>query len=215
MVKSQGLSTRQVCNDISLRAIAVRRWLAQSEAEQLGQSGIAKSVTAEQPRARQLDSENRRLRGDVELLKINVSLPFPRTQMSHTFIRGLNKKATSVSRACRVLAISRSRYSSAAKSALVAPKVCAASVNLKAVSSVSNRAYGSRRLCKAFQLNGIEIGRYRVRTLTRAYHLRWVWRLKFVHNTDSKHTMPIISNVLDRKFARAPPNQVWVTPRDN
>ena len=69
MVKTQGLSVGQVCKDMSLGATAVRRWLVQFEAEQLGQSGIGKPLTAEHQRIRQLESENRQLRGDVEILK--------------------------------------------------------------------------------------------------------------------------------------------------
>jgi len=48
---------------------AVRRWIAQFEAEQLGQSGIGKPLTAEHQRIRQLEAENRQLRGDVDILK--------------------------------------------------------------------------------------------------------------------------------------------------
>lgn len=69
MVKTQGLSVAQVCKDMSLGATAVRRWLVQFEAEQLGQSGIGKPLTAEHQRIRQLESENRQLRGDVDILK--------------------------------------------------------------------------------------------------------------------------------------------------
>ena len=47
----------------------VRRWLSQVEAEQAGLSGIGKPITAEHQRIRQLELENRRLRGDVEILK--------------------------------------------------------------------------------------------------------------------------------------------------
>ena len=48
---------------------AVRRWISQFEAEQAGLSGIGKPITAEHQRIRQLDLENRQLRGDVEILK--------------------------------------------------------------------------------------------------------------------------------------------------
>ena len=48
---------------------AVRRWLAQLDAEHLGQPGIGKPLTAEQQRIRQLEAENRQLRGDVDILK--------------------------------------------------------------------------------------------------------------------------------------------------
>ena len=48
---------------------AVRRWLVQFDAEQLGQPGIGKPLTGEQQRIRQLEAENKQLRGDVEVLK--------------------------------------------------------------------------------------------------------------------------------------------------
>ena len=69
MVRSQGLSIGQVCKDMNLGETALRRWVAQVEAEQLGQPGIGKPLTAEQQRIRHLETENRQLRGDVEILK--------------------------------------------------------------------------------------------------------------------------------------------------
>jgi transposase len=69
MIRAQGLSIGQVCRDMTLGETAVRRWLAQVDAEQLGQSGIGKPLTAEQQRIRQLEAQNRQLRGDVEILK--------------------------------------------------------------------------------------------------------------------------------------------------
>ena len=47
----------------------VRRWLTQFEAEQAGLPSIGKPITAEHQRICQLESENRQLRGDVEILK--------------------------------------------------------------------------------------------------------------------------------------------------
>ena len=69
MVKIQGLSISQVCKDMKLGESAVRRWVSQFEAEQQGQSGAGKPLTAEHQRIRQLETENRQLRGDVEILK--------------------------------------------------------------------------------------------------------------------------------------------------
>ena len=69
MVKVQGLSISQVCTDMNIGESAVRRWIAQFEAEQLGQNGIGKPLTAEHQRIRQLETENRQLRGDVDILK--------------------------------------------------------------------------------------------------------------------------------------------------
>ena len=69
MIRDQGLSVGQVCQDMSLGETAVRRWLEQYDAEQAGQRGIGKALTAEQQRIRALESENRQLRQDVDLLK--------------------------------------------------------------------------------------------------------------------------------------------------
>lgn len=69
MVKTQGLSIAQVCKDMKLGESAVRRWLVQFDAEQSGQSGIGKPLTAEHQRIRQLELENKQLRGDVDILK--------------------------------------------------------------------------------------------------------------------------------------------------
>jgi len=69
MIKEQGLSVGEICRDMKVGETAVRRWLAQFDAEQLGQAGIGKPLTAEQQRIRQLESENRQLQSDNDLLK--------------------------------------------------------------------------------------------------------------------------------------------------
>jgi transposase len=69
MVRDQGLSVSQVCRDLNLVDSAVRRWLAQYDAEQSGGTGIGKPLTAEQQRIRELEAELRRLREDNAILK--------------------------------------------------------------------------------------------------------------------------------------------------
>ena len=54
---------------MSIGETAVRRWVKQVEAEQLGNSGIGKPLTVEQKRIRQLELENRQLKSDNDLLK--------------------------------------------------------------------------------------------------------------------------------------------------
>lgn len=69
MIREGGLTVTQVCRDMELGETAVRRWLAQVDAEKAGQAGLGKPLTAEQQRIRQLETENRQLRQDNELLK--------------------------------------------------------------------------------------------------------------------------------------------------
>lgn len=69
MIRDQGLGVVPVCRDMSLGETAVRRWVAQFDAEQSGHAGIGKPLTAEQQRIRQLEMENQKLRQDNDLLK--------------------------------------------------------------------------------------------------------------------------------------------------
>ena len=59
MVEAQGLTIAEVCQDMKLGESAVSAWLGQSEAEQTGQSGIGKLLTAEHQRIRQPELENK------------------------------------------------------------------------------------------------------------------------------------------------------------
>jgi transposase len=69
MINEQGLSIQNVSESMDIGQTAIRRWLAQYSAEQSGQSGIGKPLTAEQQRIRQLELENQQLRQDVTILK--------------------------------------------------------------------------------------------------------------------------------------------------
>ena len=69
MINEQGLSVQHVSDSMSIGTSAIRRWVAQYAAEQTGQPGIGKPLPAEPQRIRQLEQENRQLRGDVDILK--------------------------------------------------------------------------------------------------------------------------------------------------
>ena len=136
--------------------------------------------------------------------------------MSYQLVEDLQKKAypqVPVVQACRVLEVSRSglyAHQTATRQRLATPVVCADSVHLKAAFAASQKAYGSRRLTAEMAKRGIAMGRHRVRSLMRLNGLRPVWRRKFIHTTDSKHTMAVSPNVLNRQFEQTQPNQAWV-----
>ncbi|WP_232219893.1 IS3 family transposase [Pseudogulbenkiania sp. MAI-1] len=211
MIKEQGLSVSQVCRDMELGETAVRRWLTQFDAEQAGQPGLGKPLTAEQQRIRQLEEENRRLRQDVEILKKAFGLLRPGTEVSQRLVRQLQQEATPVRRVCRLLGISRSGYYDACQRSAREPATCALTVQVKAAFEASGATYGSRRLVIELAGKGMMIGRYRVRRLMRKHGLRVCWKPKFVHTTDSKHNLPVAENVLDRQFEPGAPNQAWVS----
>ena len=111
----------------------------------------------------------------------------------------------SIKQLCLALGVSRSGYY-AARARQAQPKaLCHDSLHIKAAFAASGNTYGSRRLQAALCAQGLVIGRYRCRGLM---HARW--RRKFVHTTDSKHTLAVADNVLDRQFTVQQANQVWV-----
>lgn len=130
--------------------------------------------------------------------------------MSYQLVRQLQKEAIPVTQCCSLLSISRSGYYEAQRRS-ARPVLCKASVHLKAAFTASQQSYGSRRLVTAMKNQGIEIGRYKVRSLMRKASLKPVWKRKFIHTTDSKHDLPVAANVLNRQFNPTAPNLAYVS----
>jgi len=128
----------------------------------------------------------------------------------YRLVTELQTKAVPVLQSCRLLAVSRSGYY-AALGRSTKPLLCKARIHLKAAFTASHQSYGSRRLVTALGIQGIQIGRYKVRSLMREAHLKPVWKRKFIHTTDSKHKLPIADNILARQFNPAMPNTAFVT----
>jgi transposase InsO family protein len=131
--------------------------------------------------------------------------------MIYACIDQLQQKAEAVAPLCKILGVSRSGYYASQQRAREPVKLCRESAYLQAAFTASGRCYGSRRLCAALQAQGITVGRHRVRTLMRAQGLRPVWKRKFIHTTDSRHTLPIAENVLARQFEPLAANVAWVS----
>ena len=69
MINEQGQSVQNVSKSMNIGQSAIRCCLQQYSAEQSGQPGIGKPLTAEQQRIRLLELENLQLRQDVTILK--------------------------------------------------------------------------------------------------------------------------------------------------
>ena len=74
----------------------------------------------------------------------------------------------------------------------------------------SGKNYGSRRIQKALLVEGIYVGRYKVRQIMRQQGLVTTWRRKFIKTTESKHKMPVAENILNQEFNPDSSNQTWV-----
>jgi putative transposase len=125
-------------------------------------------------------------------------------------IAQLQQKACDVASLCRLLDVSRSGYYASQRRARRSVRACPVTIHLQAAFATSGRSYGSRRLRVELHKQGLDVGRHRIRKLMRINNIRPVWKRKFIHTTDSHHTLPIAHNVLDRQFQPAASNLAWV-----
>lgn len=84
-------------------------------------------------------------------------------------------------------------------------------VHIAAIHKRSRGLYGAPRVHAELRAAGIPIGRKRVARLMRDLGIRSRSRRRFKATTDSKHALPVATNVLDRHFIVDQPDKVWVT----
>ena len=114
---------------------------------------------------------------------------------------------------CRTLEVSRAGFY-AWHTRPLAPRTVAdqrLGVEIQAIHAESRQRYGSPRVHAELRHRGQRLGRKRVARLMRQHELCARRRRRFRVTTDSKHDLPVASNVLARQFAVAAPDTAWVT----
>lgn len=111
---------------------------------------------------------------------------------------------------CRVLQVSTSGYYAWRRRPTVSKqeeeKLL---VEIKTIYTESKRRYGSPRIHRKLRQRGIRCGQKRVARLMREHGLQARRRRRFKATTDSKHTLPVAENVLERKFDVEVPDARW------
>ncbi len=75
----------------------------------------------------------------------------------------------------------------------------------------SKRTYGSPRILRDLKEAGLACGKHRVARLMRQSGLRSVIAPRFRTTTDSRHSLPVAQNLLDRDFAAPAANRKWAS----
>lgn len=75
----------------------------------------------------------------------------------------------------------------------------------------SRGTYGSPRIRAQLNAQGVLVSKRRVARLMRRRGLCGLRKARFVRTTDSRHTLPVAPNLLERDFTAKAPNLVWVT----
>jgi len=121
------------------------------------------------------------------------------------------KEEFPVHRLCRVLGVSQSGYF-AWKGRPACRRQHEDMVLLAQVRSafaLSHGTYGSPRMTRELQADGLAVGRRRTARLMRENGLRARQTRRFRRTTDSHHAWPIAPNLLDQDFSADGPDQKW------
>jgi len=80
---------------------------------------------------------------------------------------------------------------------------------IRAIHAEFKGAYGSPRIVRELRQRGYTASKERVERLMREHGIHARHKRRYRVTTDSKHSLPIAPNLLDRNFTPAAPNQVW------
>jgi transposase InsO family protein len=122
-----------------------------------------------------------------------------------------------VSLSCKVLGVSTSGYHEHCRRSIAPPRPGkrigneALLVHIRAVHAESRGEYGWPRVWKQLLINGIRVGKERVRRLMHDHGIKARGKRKFKATTDSNHSMPVAPNLLARDFSPAAPNTAWTS----
>lgn len=115
----------------------------------------------------------------------------------------------SIAAMTRALEVSRSGYHSWKKRLGKPEKDARLKVEVEAIFNQSRQTYGYRRITIALSDKGIRVNEKAVRRIMEERNLRPKASRKFKSTTQSKHSLPVAENLMDRDFSASEPNQKW------
>jgi len=84
-------------------------------------------------------------------------------------------------------------------------------LEIKAMDKRTRHTYGAERLQRELVKQGVQVGICRIKRIKKKLGIRCKQKRKFKATTDSKHSLPIVKNILGQKFTVTAPNKVWVS----
>lgn len=132
--------------------------------------------------------------------------------MRYAFIER-HEKSFPVQVMCRVLNVSRSGYYDW-RNRGVSPRQlrqAALESQIRIIHQESRGTYGSPRILEKLRTGGTTVNHKAVESIMKRTGIRAKTRRKFKQTTDSKHSLPIAPNLLNREFAQPKAGLVWVS----
>ena len=118
-----------------------------------------------------------------------------------------------VAKLCKLLAIAKSGYQAWSSGKVIPARVLEEHRLVAAVKAAHQRGrgiYGSLKIRDELAAQGFIVGLKRIKRLRKLHGIYCTHKKKFRVTTDSKHSLPVADNILNREFVRTAPNEVWV-----
>jgi transposase InsO family protein len=126
------------------------------------------------------------------------------------------KKAYPVSLSCEVLGVSVSGYfewlrrrASGKPGPAGRHSDEALLAHMRAIHAQVKQEYGWPRMHRELLARGIRVGKDRVQRLMKQHGIRAKSKRKFVVTTDSRHSLPVAPDLVQRRFTPDEPNRLW------
>nr|WP_099515445.1 IS3 family transposase [Microvirga ossetica] len=208
LVLTSGRSQRAIADDLGVNRSTLARWMAEHQ-DTRPSSAMPPSEDV-MDELKRLRRENEVLRQERDILKKATAFFVGGKSMRFTFIDAA-KAEFPIQRLCQVLEVSQSGYF-AWRSRPACQRQRDDLMLLAHVRSAfreSNGTYGSPRMTRELQDQGLPIGRRRTARLMRENGLKARQKRRFKRTTDSHHAFPIAPNLLEQDFSAERPNQKW------
>lgn len=206
-----GYSCAAAGRSLGISGALIGRWKGELEGYSADAFRGHGKCTAEQQRIHELESENRRLRMERDILKSHGLLRH-RTHMRYQFIEK-QKKAWPITLMCEVLRVSRSGYYDWAVRDLSEQSRLTQELDtrIQAIFAKHRYRYGAPRITKTLRQEGCLCSENRIARRMRALNLRAIQAKKFKVTTDSQHARPVAPDLLKQDFRAGTRNQKWTT----
>jgi putative transposase len=84
-------------------------------------------------------------------------------------------------------------------------------LEIRAMDKRTRHTYGAERLQCELAEQGVQVGICRIKRIKRKLGIRCKQKRQFKATTDSKHSLPVVENILGQQFTVTAPNKVWVS----
>jgi transposase InsO family protein len=84
-------------------------------------------------------------------------------------------------------------------------------LEIKAMDKRTRHTYGAERLQRELAKQGVQVGICRIKRIKKKLGIRCKQKRKFKATTNSKHSLPVVKNILGQQFTVTAPNKVWVS----